>query len=313
MADDVKDAPSDKEAYDEKEAQNVFVNGDSLEQNGVHGNTDKENLDTLSTEPTFPRKSSFMSKDGSRRPTRKKTVSFSSMPTERKISTAQDCLAYIQNGSELIKVRSNSRQYHRIFTLNPDMTDIRWQPTSKKLHKARIPVCSIKEVRSGKTTEALKNKEIAGIYPDECAFSIIFGDNFESMDLIANTPDEANIWVTGLTCLISSKSTKAGTCECLTFLALPVKEGYTVILLLALSVQQEDTRLNEVKDALNSQPHLPALINSQLTNTELAVCLSQYVPGNFVSSFALECFSYTSQNKTSQYDISLPTLPKNSA
>ena len=50
---------------------------------------------------------------------------------------AQDCLSYMQNGSELIKVRSNSRQYHRIFTLNPDMTEIRWQPTSKKPHKAR--------------------------------------------------------------------------------------------------------------------------------------------------------------------------------
>ncbi|WAR03454.1 PLCL2-like protein, partial [Mya arenaria] len=62
-----------------------------------------------------------------------------------------------------------------------------------------VPLFSIKEVRSGKTTDALKNKEIAGIYPDECAFSIVFGDNFDSMDLIANTPDEANIWVTGLT------------------------------------------------------------------------------------------------------------------
>ena len=43
----------------------------------------------------------------------------------------------MQAGSELIKVRSNSRQYHRIFSLNADMTEIRWQPTSKKPHKAR--------------------------------------------------------------------------------------------------------------------------------------------------------------------------------
>lgn len=73
-------------------------------------------------------------------------------------------------------------------------------------------MCSIKEVRSGKTTDALKNKEIAGIYPDECAFSIVFGDNFESMDLIANTADEANIWVTGLTCLINT-NTRSMTCK----------------------------------------------------------------------------------------------------
>lgn len=73
-------------------------------------------------------------------------------------------------------------------------------------------MCSIKEVRSGKTTDALKNKEIAGIYPDECAFSIVYGDNFESMDLIANTADEANIWVTGLTCLINT-NTRSMTCK----------------------------------------------------------------------------------------------------
>ncbi|XP_046564343.1 inactive phospholipase C-like protein 2 [Haliotis rubra] len=51
--------------------------------------------------------------------------------------TAQDCLAYMQNGSELIKVWSNSRQYHRFFSLSNDMTEILWQPTSKKRHKAR--------------------------------------------------------------------------------------------------------------------------------------------------------------------------------
>ena len=65
---------------------------------------------------------------------------------------------------------------------------------------------SIKEVRQGKTTDALRNKEIAGMYPDECAFSIIFGDDFESLDLIANTPDEANIWVTGLMCLVNANT-----------------------------------------------------------------------------------------------------------
>ena len=74
-----------------------------------------------------------------------------------------------------------------------------------------VSVASIKEVRGGKTTDALKNKEIAGIYQDECAFSIIFGDDFDSMDLIANTPDEANIWLTGLTCLINT-NTKTRTC-----------------------------------------------------------------------------------------------------
>ena len=71
-----------------------------------------------------------------------------------------------------------------------------------------VPINEIKEVRVGKNTDVLRNKDIAGHYPDECAFSIIYTDSFETMDLIANTPDEVNIWVTGLTCLISGKNSE---------------------------------------------------------------------------------------------------------
>ena len=40
--------------------------------------------------------------------------------------------------------------------------------------------------------------------PEDCAFSIIHGDNFIVLDLIANNPDDANIWITGLRCLLDS-------------------------------------------------------------------------------------------------------------
>ena len=66
-----------------------------------------------------------------------------------------------------------------------------------------VAINQIKEIRPGKTTDVLRNRDVAGHYPDECAFSIIYGEGFETMDLIANTADEANIWVAGLTCLIS--------------------------------------------------------------------------------------------------------------
>ncbi|CAL1548204.1 unnamed protein product [Lymnaea stagnalis] len=206
----------------EDKTEDVFLNGDNnvclnaCEEEDEEEDDDEENgvcnSDINLPDQVIPRRSSLMNKDGKKRSNRKKTVSFSSMPTEKKIATAQDCLAYMQNGSELIKVRSNSRQYHRFFSLSNDVTEIRWQPTSKKPHKARIAVSSIKEVRQGKTTEALRSKEIVGIYPDECAFSIIFGEEFESMDLIANTPDEANIWISGLTCLLNA-NTRSSDCK----------------------------------------------------------------------------------------------------
>ncbi|KAJ8299404.1 hypothetical protein KUTeg_023464 [Tegillarca granosa] len=69
----------------------VFVNGESddMDDNKDTDEDAQESLDNMALpEQIMPRKSSFMCKDGSRKPgQRKKTVSFSSMPTERKIAT----------------------------------------------------------------------------------------------------------------------------------------------------------------------------------------------------------------------------------
>ncbi len=73
-----------------------------------------------------------------------------------------------------------------------------------------VSIRSIREVRPGKNTEVMKNKEIASTYSEDCIFSIIHGDEFESLDLIAMTPEEANIWVTGLNFLIGVSKCKLG-------------------------------------------------------------------------------------------------------
>jgi hypothetical protein len=73
-----------------------------------------------------------------------------------------------------------------------------------------VPIDSIKEIRVGKSTEVLRTWELSSGHTEECAFSIIYGDDFESLDLVASTPEEANIWVTGLNALIG-----AHMCKCL--------------------------------------------------------------------------------------------------
>ncbi|MEQ2221688.1 Inactive phospholipase C-like protein 2 [Ilyodon furcidens] len=107
------------------------------------------------------------------------------------------------DGSELKKVRSNSRVYHRYFLLDADMQSLRWEPTKKESEKAKIDVKSIKEVRTGKNTDTFRTNGTYDQISEDCAFSIIFGENYESLDLVANTADVANIWVTGLRYLIS--------------------------------------------------------------------------------------------------------------
>uniref|UniRef100_A0A3B4WVR9 Phosphoinositide phospholipase C n=1 Tax=Seriola lalandi dorsalis TaxID=1841481 RepID=A0A3B4WVR9_SERLL len=143
-------------------------------------------------------------KDGSKqRQVRKKTVSFSSMPSDRKINSTAACMAFMMEGCEMKKVRSNSRMYNRYFLLDPDMHWLRWEPSKKDSEKAKLEIKSIKEVRLGKKTPVLRSNGLSDQFPDECAFSIIYGDNYESLDLVASTADVVSTWVMGLRYLVS--------------------------------------------------------------------------------------------------------------
>ena len=65
-----------------------------------------------------------------------------------------------------------------------------------------VAISNIKEVRMGKNTDVLRSRDM-DCFSSERAFSIIYSEQYNTMDLIADTADEANIWVTGLTCLLS--------------------------------------------------------------------------------------------------------------
>ncbi|XP_069579552.1 inactive phospholipase C-like protein 1 [Brachyistius frenatus] len=142
---------------------------------------------------------------------RKKTVSFSSMPSEKKVSSAADCLAFMQGGCELKKIRPNSRVYCRFYTLDPDLSCLRWEPSKKDADRARLDVSSIREVRTGKSTETfLHNGPLSEHLAEEAAFSVIHGDDYQSLDLVALSADVANIWVTGLRYLLAHPSIIGG-------------------------------------------------------------------------------------------------------
>ncbi|XP_078260285.1 inactive phospholipase C-like protein 1 isoform X2 [Rhinoraja longicauda] len=147
---------------------------------------------------TTPRRSSIIKDSTRQRHEQKKTVSFSSMPSERKINSASDCISFMQAGCELKKLRSNTRIYHRFFTLDLDLLALRWEPSKKDPDKAKLEVSSFKEVRVGKNTETFRNCAVVDQICEDCSFSLIYGDNYESLDLVASSADIANIWVTGL-------------------------------------------------------------------------------------------------------------------
>ncbi|XP_060683394.1 inactive phospholipase C-like protein 1 isoform X2 [Hemiscyllium ocellatum] len=150
-----------------------------------------------------PRRSSIIKDSTKQKHEQKKTVSFSSMPSERKINNASDCISFMQAGCELKKIRSNTRIYSRFFTLDPDLQALRWEPSKKDPEKAKLEISSLKEVRVGKNTEIFRSCAVVDQICEDCSFSLIYGENYESLDLVASSADIANIWVTGLRYVIS--------------------------------------------------------------------------------------------------------------
>jgi len=153
------------------------------------------------------------------------------------VSSAADCLAFMQGGCELKKIRPNSRVYCRFFTLDGDLSCLRWEPSKKDVERARLDVSSIREVRTGKSTETFRhNGPLAEHLAEEAAFSVIHGDDYQvrrvldgnrlasrcsrsnvlirpssqSLDLVALSADVANIWVTGLRYLLAHPSVIGG-------------------------------------------------------------------------------------------------------
>ncbi|KAL6099976.1 plcl2 [Pungitius sinensis] len=146
----------------------------------------------------IPRRSSLI-KDGSRAGrVRKKTVSFSSSLSEKKISSAADCIHSMVEGIELKKIRTNSRVYQRYYLLDAGLQALCWEPSKKESDKARISLASIREVRTGRNTETFRTSGVYEQISGDCAFSIVYGEMYESLDLVANSAEVANIWVTGL-------------------------------------------------------------------------------------------------------------------
>lgn len=65
----------------------------------------------------------------------------------------------------------------------------------------------MKEIRCGKNTDVFREMD-RDDFQEDCAFSIIYSDSYETLNLVAYSPDEANIWVTGLRCLLDSDKGK---------------------------------------------------------------------------------------------------------
>ena len=76
-------------------------------------------------------------------------------------------------------------------------------PTHPLVFTVNIDV--IKEVRDGECTDILKRLgPSSSQYNPSCCFSIVYGTAWESLDLIADDREDAEMWIAGLRYLITT-------------------------------------------------------------------------------------------------------------
>ncbi|XP_066498641.1 1-phosphatidylinositol 4,5-bisphosphate phosphodiesterase delta-1a isoform X2 [Hoplias malabaricus] len=110
-------------------------------------------------------------------------------------------LQFLLNGGELTKVKSESWQKKRFFRLHEDCETV-WHKSSRLFKKENtFSINDIDSVRHGRESEGLQKYIMDSL--EECCFSIIFKGKRKNLDLVANSPEEAKQWVTGLEKIIT--------------------------------------------------------------------------------------------------------------
>ncbi|XP_053327328.1 1-phosphatidylinositol 4,5-bisphosphate phosphodiesterase delta-4 [Spea bombifrons] len=111
-------------------------------------------------------------------------------------------LQQMQTGSLMRKVKSRSWKKQRYFKLQEDCMTIWYKSKKTGNTKSTFSISDIETVREGHQSEILQS--LADEFPSELCFTIVFHGRRGNLDLIANTPEEAQCWIQGLEKLIDT-------------------------------------------------------------------------------------------------------------
>nr|KAF6450887.1 phospholipase C delta 4 [Molossus molossus] len=111
----------------------------------------------------------------------------------------QDVLL-MQKGTLMRKVRSKSWKKLRYFRLQEDGMTVRHARQAGGRSKASFSISDVETVRNSHESELLRS--LAEEFPLEHGFTIVFHGRRSNLDLVANSVEEAQIWMQGLQLLV---------------------------------------------------------------------------------------------------------------
>ncbi|XP_057600278.1 1-phosphatidylinositol 4,5-bisphosphate phosphodiesterase delta-4 [Hippopotamus amphibius kiboko] len=116
-----------------------------------------------------------------------------------RLPISQDLLV-MQKGMLMRKVRSKSWKKLRYFRLQDDGMTVWHARQAGGRAKPSFSISDVETVREGRESELLRN--LAEEFPLEQGFTIVFHGRRSNLDLVANSVEEAQIWMQGLQLLV---------------------------------------------------------------------------------------------------------------
>jgi hypothetical protein len=118
---------------------------------------------------------------------------------EGMIARSHALLVYMHKGATMTQIRSKDLHLSRVF-LSDDSQIICWD-SDKKGETPKLALASVKFIRVGQCTATFRKARNVAQY-ERLSFSLIYGDAFETLDLICQREDDYERWVEGLQMLV---------------------------------------------------------------------------------------------------------------
>jgi len=113
-----------------------------------------------------------------------------------------DAIVEMKRGAAMLKYGRRGFPHFRRFQVSHDLTKLLWYSRKKSLADTHVAVKDMKDILDGQQTEVFKQCTQKTL--EKASFSIIYGSKLKSLDVVAKSAEEAELWIKGLKGLIKA-------------------------------------------------------------------------------------------------------------
>lgn len=117
-----------------------------------------------------------------------------------------DAVKEMKRGAAMLKYGRRGFPHFRRFQVSHDLTKLLWYSRKKSLNETHVCVKDMKDILNGQQTEVFKQCTQKTL--EKASFSVIYGLKFKSLDVVAKSAEEAQLWIKGLKGLIKANQQK---------------------------------------------------------------------------------------------------------